>query len=156
MPFQQQVFPDMARAVPGDRATLAPVVFVPGRLLAEGPVRAGTFVWSGSAPGLAKNGGSGAPLGLVERSLRYAAAQDPAGGSLAAPDGSALLVARRGEYYVAAATEATAGQKVFARLADGAIATGTSGSAMDGAVETDWTVSEAGVAGDIITISNWS
>ena len=154
--FQTQINAAPAAGVPGDRATLNPAVYTVDNPLAEGPVTVGTFVWSGTAAGQAKNSGTGAPLGFVERVQVYRSHSLSEGATLTVPAGSALTVARRGDYYAAAATAATAGQAVFAVLADGTLKTGAAGAAVDGAVETGWTVVNGGAAGETIIISTWS
>ena len=154
--FQQQVNSSPAKGVPGDRAAMNPHVYVIGNPLAEGRVTLGNFVWDGSQAGLAKNSGSGKPLGFVERVFAYYDLGLGQPGCLSIPDRAPLLVARKGDYLAVAATAATRGQKVFAVLSDGSLKTGASGASISGAVETDWAVIEGGAAGDIITISNWS
>lgn len=154
--FQQQVNAYPAKGVPGDRASLNPHVYVIGNPLAEGHVILGRFVWDGSEIGLAKNSGTGKPLGFVERVLAYYDLDLGQPGGLATPDRAPLLVARKGDYYAVALTAAVRGQKIFAVLADGSLKSGAAGAAISGAVETDWVVIEGGAAGELITISNWS
>ena len=117
--FQQQVNAYPAKGVPGDRASLNPHVYVIGNPLAEGHVTLGRFVWDGSEIGLAKNSGTGKPLGFVERVLAYYDLDLGQPGGLATPDRAPLLVARKGDYYAVAVTAAIRGQKIFAVLADG-------------------------------------
>ncbi len=154
--FQQQVNAYPAKGAPGDRAALNPHVYVIGNPLAEGHVTLGRFVWDGSEAGLAKNSGTGKPLGFVERVLAYYDLGLGQPGGLATPDRAPLLVARKGDYYAVALTAAARGQKIFAVLADGSLKSGAAGAAISGAVETDWVVIEGGAAGELITISNWS
>ncbi len=154
--FQQQVNAYPAKGVPGDRASLNPHVYVIGNPLAEGHVILGRFVWDGSEIGLAKNSGTGKPLGFVERVLAYYDLDLGQPGGLATPDRAPLLVARKGDYYAVALTAAVRGQKIFAVLADGSLKSGATGTAISGTVETDWVVIEGGAAGELITISNWS
>lgn len=154
--FQKQINPCPAKGVPGDRAGLNPHVYTIGNPVAEGPVNVGGFVWDGSESGQAKSSGSGAPLGFVERVLAYYDLTRDGSAGLTVPAGSALLVARRGDYYAVAQTASTRGQKVFAVLNGGGLKTAAAGASVSGAVETGWTVLNGGAAGDIITISNWS
>lgn len=154
--FQTQILDGQARGVQGDKAGLNPHVYTVGNVLAEGLVTVGTFVWDGSQPGLAKNSGTGKPLGFVERVLAYYNLDLNSPATLKVPDRTNLTVARKGDYYAVALTAATRGQKVFAVLADGTLKTGAAGATISGAVETDWTVIDAGAAGELITISNWS
>ena len=74
-------------------------------------------------------------------------------GSLIVPDGSALTIGIRGDYWVMTSTAATIGQKVFASTTDGSIAAGAAGATVAGHVETPWYVEIAGAAGEVIMIS---
>lgn len=154
--FQTTINQRPALGVQGDKATLNPCVYTTFNPLAEGPVVVGTFVWTGTEANLAKNSGTGQPLGIVERNLSYWNYNIIEGASLAAPDGSNLQVARKGDYYTTSKTTATRGQKVFATLADGTIQTGAAGATIEGAIETPWTVDEGGAAGDLIVITSWT
>ena len=92
----------------------------------------------------------------MERNLSYFNYDLKDGGTLTLPEAANLTVVRRGDLYAVASTAANKGQKVFAVLADGSLKTGPAGAAVSGAVETPWTVTEGGAAGELITISNWS
>lgn len=155
--LQQSVLGTMAPGVPGDKATLNPTAYTVHNPVAEGEgVTAGQFVWRGTdAERQAKVGGTGQPLGLVERLLVYPGQCGGDSATLVIPEGQPLTVMKKGDMYVATTTAATVGQKVFAVLATGAIATGTAGGTVSGAVETSWKVESAGQAGDIIAISNY-
>lgn len=61
-----------------------------------------------------------------------------------------------GDFWAKSSTVATEGQKVFASITDGTIATGEKGATVDGYVETDWYVSQGAAVGDLIIISSWS
>ncbi|HGK4675242.1 TPA: hypothetical protein ACJ2WV_004543 [Kluyvera georgiana] len=61
-----------------------------------------------------------------------------------------------GDFWVKSSTVATNGQKVFASIADGTIATGAAGATVTGFVETDWYVSQGAAIGDLVIISSWS
>lgn len=63
-----------------------------------------------------------------------------------------------GDFWVKSTTNATEGQKVFASInkVQADIATGASGSSIDGYIETDWSVSHGAAAGNLIIISTWS
>lgn len=61
-----------------------------------------------------------------------------------------------GDFWVKASTVATVGQKVFASVTTGAIATGAAGATVAGHVETDWYVSQGAPVGDLVIISSWS
>lgn len=151
--FQKAVGLTPALGVAGDRATLNPSVYTMGNPLADGPVNVGSFVWATDTG--AANTGTGKPLGFVERALVNYNYDLLSGASMVIARGGALTVARRGDYYAVSATAATAGQKVFAQLANGNLTTDTARAIVAGAVETDWHVVSGGDAGDIITISTW-
>lgn len=154
--MQSKVLSTLPEGVPGSPATLNPMVHTVHNLLAEGAgVTVGNFVWRGTDPiRQAKVGGTGAPLGLAERNLVYARCQNV--DSLGLLEGETVTVVTHGDMYVTTTTAATIGQKVFAVLATGAIATGAAEASIEGAVETDWVVESAGSAGDTIIISHWS
>lgn len=61
-----------------------------------------------------------------------------------------------GDFWAKSSTSATEGQKVFASVLDGTIATGAEGATIADHVETDWYVSHGAAAGDLIIISTWS
>lgn len=61
-----------------------------------------------------------------------------------------------GDFWVKSSTVATNGQKVFASITDGTIATGSAGATVTGFVETDWYVSQGAAVGDLVIISSWS
>lgn len=61
-----------------------------------------------------------------------------------------------GDFWAKSTTVATNGQKVFASVTDGTIATGTAGETVAGHVETDWYISQGAAVGDLIIISTWS
>ncbi|STD96471.1 Uncharacterised protein [Escherichia coli] len=61
-----------------------------------------------------------------------------------------------GDFWALTTTTATIGQKVFASLATGEIATGAAGTSMAGFVETWFSVASAAAAKEVIKISTWS
>lgn len=155
--LQKTVATGIAPGVPGDKATLNPTAYTVHNPIAEGEgVTVGGFVWPGTdVEHQAKVGGTGAPLGVVERLLVYpgaCGADDTT--TLELPEGSPLSVIVKGDVYVVTATAATVGQKVYAVTADGTIKTDAAEQTVSGAVETDWIVKTAGAAGDTIIISN--
>lgn len=155
---QKQVFTSTAKGVPGQKASLNDgFVYYPNTLLAEGPVQVGGFVWLGSDPEtLAVNVGPAGvkPLGFVERNIVYPDYDPLSPGTLTVPEGNALAVAIRGDFWAVAALDAAGGQKVFAVSADGSLTIGDAGATIAGAVETDWAVVTAGPAGEPIIISS--
>lgn len=159
MSLQTQVNIEMAKAVPGDKATANPFVYPAESPKAGEDVRCGRFVWldaSGRAAGGAAGAVSTQPLGLVERVIDKFNYDLKSPGALTINNNSPLTVGMRGDYWVECAGAAAAGQKVFANTDDGAIAAGAAGASMSGHVETAWTVVQGGPAGAVIKISNWS
>lgn len=61
-----------------------------------------------------------------------------------------------GDFWAKSTTVATIGQKVFASVTNGKLATGTAGATVTGFVETEWYVSHGAAVGDLIIISSWS
>ena len=167
--FQSTVSQRPAPGVPGDRATLNPVVYTLGNPVAEGEVTVGHFVWRSAAsavPGapltVSANAGvtdpqkAAQPLGLVERVIAQVNGHVLSGASMRVLPGTALTVARRGDYYVCSDSASQPGDKVFAHVQGGGLSTAPAGTALSHAVETAWTVVDGGDAQDIITISHWS
>lgn len=168
--FPNAIQKDPAKGVQGDKATLNPCVYTDRNYLAgDEAVTVGNFVWvdpdnlapedyHGSGALLAVSEGSAGvlPVGLVERNLSYVNPDLFSTATLVVPKFAALNTIVRGDVYVVSATAAIGGQKVFAVLADGSIKTDATGATVAGAVETNWSVTEGGAAGAIITISNWS
>lgn len=156
MTLQTHIGFNAASAVPGDKASLNPCVYTVGNPLAEGDVAVASFVWQGGEEHLAKNSGAGKPLGFVERVLVYPNYDVYSPASMIVPNGQALTVARKGDFYAQSTTASEPGDKVFAVSADGTLKTAAIGANVSGAVETDFTVTRGGEAGATITISNWS
>lgn len=153
--FQNAINRYPAPGVAGDKVDLNPTVYTSGNPLADGPVTVGTFVWA-TDKGATNTITTATPiLGIVERVQCYYSYDMLAGATLTIGEGSPLSVICKGDVYVTTLTAATRGQKVFAVLADGTIKTGTAGSTIDGAMETDWYVVSSGDANSLIIISNW-
>ncbi len=154
MGFQKQVYTSVAPAVAGDPATPDQAVYTPVNFIAEGSVTVGNFAFAGTNAGQAKSTGS-TILGIVQRNLGYFNYNLTSAGTLQVPDGSALQIAVRGDFWVKTLTAATVGQAVFVSTTDGSVKTAASGSSVSGSVETTWRVKTAGAANDLIIISNW-
>ena len=158
-----------AKGMPGDKASLNPVVYTDRNFIAgDEAVTVGNFVWDDPAnpdpadgqgadvcAALSAGGAGVPPLGIVENTLSFVNDDVRGAGTLPVPKGSALSTVRRGDLYVVAATAAAKGQKLFAVLADGSIKTGAAGATVAGAVETPWVVTGGGAAGELVTVSNW-
>lgn len=153
MPLQSQVYTSVAIGVPGSRADANTFDYYSQSLTAETDIIAGTFVWLGTDPELDANyGGTGAPIGLVERNIVYPNYDVLSEGTLTIAKDETLTIATRGAFYVTSTTAATVGQAVFALTTNGGVATGDTGADVAGAVETGWTVVTAGAAGETIII----
>jgi hypothetical protein len=159
---QNQVFTSTAKGVPGQKASLnGGFNYYPNTLMAEVPVRVGGFVWLGSDPEtLALNIGQAGvkPLGLVERNIAYPDYDPLSPGTLTVPEGSALAVATRGDFWVVAAETATVGAKVYAVLDDGSLTFAIHNDPdrppdLSRLVETDWVAVTAGEPGEPIIIT---
>lgn len=158
MGFQTKVYTTVAPGVAGDLATPDQAIYQALNFIAEEPCTVGNFVFaSATAPeSQAVPGGSGQPLGLVQRNLSYVNQNITSPGTLTVPAGSALMVAILGDFWVVSATDATVGQAVFANATTGAVSTAAPGATVEGSVETSWRVKKGGAAGEPIIISNWS
>lgn len=137
-----------------------PISAVPGCRV-NGTAKVGGFVWSASAPAgtnanaleqfVTATAASGLPVGFVYR-VQDVALPCTAGSTLDIPNGQACPVAAKGRFFAVSTTAATKGQKVFAVLADGTIATGAAGDTIAGTVETAFEVKTDGAIGELIVI----
>lgn len=150
-----------AKGLPGQEVNVHTAVYTPFNYISDGTVAAGSFAFAGTNSDdgegvvypLASGKGSGAVIGLVERTFTgsFYPTEDNPDGTLTYRKGHEVTIAIRGDYYVAATGVATVGQSVLCNPADGAVTYGTAGAAND----TGWVVmTEAKNAGDIIIISN--
>ena len=157
--FQKSVNLYPAAAVAGDRASQNPMYYTARNFLAGGPVRVGSFVWRDSGNGASEvvNSGSGAPLGFVEREMNnfnYALTTE---GTQEIPEGGAVTVALRGDFYVENSHESNAasiGQKAFAKLTDGSVVFAAAGASVSGYAETGFSAQTDGAPGELVIISN--
>ncbi|MDL2315502.1 hypothetical protein LJC59_00265 [Desulfovibrio sp. OttesenSCG-928-A18] len=153
MSLQSQVYTSIAIGAPGAKADLNVFDYYPQSLAAEEDVAAGTFVWAGSDPErLAGYGGSGEPLGFVERNIVYPNYDVDGEGTMIIHEGETLTIATCGCFYAVADTDAAVGQAVFAFTANGSITVNDPGATVADAVETGWKVITAGEAGETIII----
>ena len=159
MPLQKQVNLYRAPGVAGDKATPDQSVYTPLNPLAAKSLPVGSFVFPVVSSDVIDNtqatnvaGEATEVLGFVERVINYVNYDIFSDGTLDVPEGSALTVAVRGDYWAVSTTRATVGQKVLASTADGSISTGTP----DGThLDTGWTVKTPGEIGEPIIISTW-
>lgn len=155
MGFQKHVSMYPAPGVPGQQAGLNPVAYLlPVPVAGEGGVLTGNAVWYDTQPGSVKNAGTGAPLGIAQR-VMTGLIPPTEEATMTILAGHSVAVVVRGDLLVSSAGTVTAGQKVFANLATGALTGGTAGGTVEGAAETDWIIRESAAAGDVFHISNW-
>lgn len=145
MPFQTQVNFQQGYAVQGDFATTNPLVsyaanesgFISG---AQG-ILIGTFVWQEPNGVIVNNFGTGKPIGFVARENQAVISQFLEEGTLKIPAGRNITVFRQGDFFAKNVFNASiTGQKIFANLTDGSIASFDSGTIASGYVETDFSV----------------
>lgn len=161
--FQGQVNILPAIGVPGQHMSTNPLVSTQKGYCAADTVTIGGFVWAvtekeNDAFVKSTGTGTGAPLGFAVREITNPLGYNESA-SNTVPKGFPVSVAVKGDFAVITGTDATVGQSVFAVLADGTIKTGTAGSTVEGAVETDYKVvniNGGGAVGNIIVISNWA
>lgn len=155
--YQKSVGSGQAIGVPGAFASTNPVVSPAIGRVAEEEVQVGGFVWDGTDTGYVKSSSAEAvkPVGFVAREITNAICAFDEMASDKVTQGYNVSVQVKGDFYAVSQTDARAGQKVFAVLADGAIQTAAAGATVAGAVETDWTVALGGTAGSVIIISNY-
>lgn len=156
MAFQKTVNTYPGIGIPGAYAAINPIVSTAKGYVASAACNIGGFVWAdASKAGCVKPTGTGRPLGFAVREIT-----NPLGINVEAsnvvPVGYPVSVEVKGDFFAVTTTVATVGQKVFAVLADGTIKTGDAQATVEGAVETDFEVIQAGSANDVIIISNWN
>lgn len=160
MPLQNKVSLDVAPGVAGDKATPGQSVYTPQNPLAAVDLPVGGFVFPVVEDGVRDDsratnvaGDATEVLGFVERVINYVNYDLTESGTLTVPEGSALTVAVRGDYWAVSSTAASVGQAVLASTEDGSVSTGTPDATH---LDTGWVVKTAGAAGDVILISNWN
>lgn len=141
--------------IPGAYATINPIVSTAKGYVASAACNIGGFVWADEEKkGYVKPTGTGRPLGFAVREIT-----NPLGigvkASNTVPVGYPVSVEVKGDFFAVTTTNATVGQKVFAVLKNGTIKTGAAQETVADAIETDFEVIQAGVANDVIIISNW-
>lgn len=157
MAFQKTVNTYPGIGIPGAYAAINPIVSTAKGYVASAACNIGGFVWADARKeGCVKPTGTDhrRPLGFAVREIT-----NPLGINVEAsnvvPVGHPVSVEVKGDFFAVTTTAATVGQKVFAVLANGTIKTGNAQTTVEGAVETDFEVIQAGDANDVIIISNW-
>lgn len=131
--YQKDVQKYNKEAIAGDRANNQPAIYTPENLVtppdlgtAFAPVQVGGFAWK-NANGQAVGNGSGAPVGFAERVQNYHFYDMTEDGTLVVPNGAAVELAVKGDFFIAADATTSAGATVYADTTNGA-ATLTSGA----------------------------
>lgn len=157
MTFQKQVETSLALGIPGAYASVNPIVSAAIGYLADGNVEIGSFVWPGADEGTVTNKGKSGvkPLGFVVLERTYPIMTAGVEAQNYVPDRMNVPVQAKGDFFAVANTVAEVGQKVFASITTGEIATDDEGETLAGYVETDYKVVTAADAGGTFVISNW-
>lgn len=142
--------------IPGAYAAINPIVSTAKGYVASAACNIGGFVWADAKKkGCVKPTGTGRPLGFAVREITNPLGIDVKA-SNTVPVGYPVSVEVKGDFFAVTTTAATVGQKVFANTENGTIKTvDDAKTTVEGAVETDFEVIQAGDAGDVIIISNW-
>lgn len=158
MAFQKTVNTYPGIGIPGAYAAINPIVSTAKGYVASAACNIGGFVWAATdkegKEGYVKPTGTDRPLGFAVREITNPLGIDVEA-SNTVPVGYPVSVEVKGDFFAVTTTAATVGQKVFAVQANGTIKTGAAQATVDGAVETDFEVIQAGAANDVIIISNW-
>lgn len=124
-------------------------------------VNAGAFVWVADTNGVATaaSTGTGAPTGIVQRTLDGVNYTVTSEGTLNYKEGRKVDVIVWGDVFVKTTDSAAVGKKLFVNNTTGAITCGTAGATVSGATETSWVVKSlannaASATGSIVIASN--
>lgn len=155
MAFQKTVNTYPGIGIPGAYAAINPIVSTAKGYVASVACNIGGFVWADAGKeGCVKPTGTDRPLGFAVREITNPLGIDVEASNVV-PVGYPVSVEVKGDFFAVTLTQATVGQKVFAVLENGTIKTGAAQTTVDGAIETDFEVIQAGSANDVIIISNW-
>lgn len=157
MAFQKTVNTYPGIGIPGAYAAINPIVSTAKGYVASAACNIGGFVWADAdagKEGCVKPTGTGRPLGFAVREITNPLGIDVEASNVV-PVGYPVSVEVKGDFFAVTLTKATVGQKVFAVLEDGTIKTDAAQATVEGAIETDFEVIQAGSANDVIIISNW-
>lgn len=163
MAFQEQVGRYRARGIAGQMATPDQQIYTVKNYLSDGTVKIGCFAYlSSESNQKCTAAGTGAVLGLAVRNVVYPMYDVRAEGLTVVPEGYAVTLATRGDFYVETTGPAAVGEVVFASNTDGSIKTAAAGSTQAGYTETMWQVKDALDATSdadgkgLILISSWT
>lgn len=132
--YQQSVSKENKVAIAGDRANQQPVIYAPENFTVAGgtavAVKVGGFAWR-NADNQIEGGGTGAPLGFMERVQNYPNYEISTEGTLVIPNGAEVNVAVQGDFYIEADATTSAGATVYADTSTGAATLTSGGSTED-------------------------
>ena len=147
--YQKEVGKYNKEAIPGDRANNQPAIYTPENLVtppdlgtAFSPVQVGGFAWK-NANGQAVGNGSGEPVGFAERVQNYQYYDMTEDGTLVVPNGAAVELAVKGDFFIAADATVSAGATVYANTTNGAATLTSGGSTVDTGFKT-WNATTSG------------
>ena len=147
--YQQSVGQYNKEAIPGDRANNQEVIYTPENLVtrpdlgtAYAAVQVGGFAWKDSN-GNAVGNGSGAPVGFAERVQNYQYYDVTEEGTLVVPNGAAVELAVKGDFFITADATTSAGATVYANTSNGAATLTSGGSTVDTGFKT-WNATTSG------------
>ena len=149
--YQQSVATTNKAAIPGDRANNQVAIYAPENFVVAGgtaavAVKAGGFVWRNS-DNQVEGGGTGAPLGFMERVQNQPNYDISVPGSMVIPGGAEVNVAVQGDFYIQADATTSAGATVYANTSNGAATlTSVSGSTVDTGFVTFGATTSGGMA----------
>lgn len=151
--YQQEVGKYNKAAIAGDRANQQEVIYTPINLVTPADlgtavaVKVGNFAWRKGAD-QAVGAGAGAPVGFVERVQNYQYYDIDSEGTLVVPNGAAVEIAVKGDFFVQADASVSVGDTVYANNTTGAATFSSSG-----ATDTGFKAFTAGASGDMVIIS---
>ena len=151
--YQQEVGKYNKPAIAGDRANQQEVIYTPINLVTPADlgtavaVKVGNFAWRKGAD-QAVGAGTGAPVGFVERVQNYQYYDIDSEGTLVVPNGAAVEIAVKGDFFVQADASVSVGDTVYANNTTGAATFSSSG-----ATDTGFKAFTAGASGDMVIIT---
>lgn len=163
MPFQSTVNIYRGVGQAGQPASTSPIIAAAGGpgayQVGTTAISIATFVFRTAAGSkLVTNvapAADSAPVGFIQN-LGQGIIPTGSNNTMAIQPGVEISPKVGGDFWAYSTTVATEGQKVFASITNGTIATGTAGATVTGFVETDWYVSYGAAIGSLIIISTWS
>lgn len=153
MTFQKEVKKEMPRGIPGTHAGVGAVVSYTRTAGAD--INIGRAVWlNPNNDDAVLPSGTKSIFGLATRT-QTGALDCPGTSTMIIKKGDLVHITAQGNFYLELKTDASAGQKIFAKKTDGALQVADAGSDITGAVETVFKVVKGGQAGELITVSSW-